>query len=70
MAVVLDLHPRTVVGWSMQGSMETTLVLDAFSMAVWRRRPKGSVIIHSEQSSQFGSDEFSRWCKVNRSSVT
>ena len=36
------------------------------AMAVWRRRPKGSVIIHSDQGSQFGSDEFSRWCKENR----
>ena len=52
--------------WSMRGSMETTLVLDALAMAVWRRRPKGSVIIHSDQGSQFGSDEFSRWCKENR----
>jgi putative transposase len=60
---VLDLHSRAVVGWSMRGSMETTLVLDALTMAVWRRRPKGSVIIHSDQGSQFGSDEFSRWCK-------
>jgi putative transposase len=24
------------------------------------------VIIHSDQGSQFGSDEFSRWCKENR----
>ncbi len=64
--MVLDLHSRAVVGWSMRGSMETTLVLDALTMAVWRRRPKGSVIIHSDQGSQFGSDEFSRWCKENR----
>jgi len=33
---------------------------------VWRRRPKDSVIIHSDQGSQFGSDEFNRWCKDNR----
>ena len=35
-------------------------------MAVWRRRPKDSVIIHSDQGNQFGSDEFNRWCKDNR----
>ncbi len=35
-------------------------------MAVWRRGPKDSVIIHSDQGSQFGSDEYSRWCKDNR----
>ena len=41
LAVVLDLHSRAVVCLSMRGSMETTLVLDALTMAVWRRRPKG-----------------------------
>jgi putative transposase len=35
-------------------------------MAIWRRKPKNSVIIHSDQGSQFGSDEFNRWCKDNR----
>jgi putative transposase len=38
------------------------LVLVALTMAVWRRKPKDSVIIHSDQCAQFGSDEFSRWC--------
>ena len=46
--------------------MRTSLVLDALTMAVWRRKPKDSVIIHSDQGSQFGSDEFNRWCKDNR----
>jgi len=66
LAAVLDLHSRAVVGWSMGPRMQTSLVLDALTMAVWRRRPKDSVIIHSDQGSQFGSDEFSRWCKDNR----
>lgn len=35
-------------------------------MAAWRRRPKDSVIIHSDQGSQFGSYEFNRWGKDNR----
>lgn len=66
LAAVLDLHSRAVVGWSMGSRMQTGLVLDALTMAVWRRRPKDSVIIHSDQGSQFGSDEFNRWCKDNR----
>jgi len=66
LAVVLDLYSRAVVGWSMGSRMQTSLVLDALTMAVWRRRPKDSVIIHSDQGSQFGSDEFKRWCKDNR----
>jgi putative transposase len=66
LAVVLDLYSRTVVGWAMKPSMMTELVLDALMMAVWRRRPKQPVIIHSDQGSQFGSDDFTRWCKDNR----
>ena len=60
LAVVLDLYSRTVVGWAMKPSMATELVLDALMMAVWRRRPKQPVIIHSDQGSQFGSDDFTR----------
>ena len=66
LAAVLDLHSHAVVGWSMGSRMQTSLVLEALTMAVWRRRPKDSVIIHSDQGSQFGSDEFNRWCKDNR----
>lgn len=62
LAVVIDLYSRAVIGWSMQSTMKTEMVLDALLMAVWRRRPKQSVIIHSDQGSQFGSDDFSRWC--------
>jgi putative transposase len=50
----------------MQARMETRLVLDALTMAIWRRKPKNRLIIHSDQGSQFGSDEFARWCKDNR----
>lgn len=66
LTVVLDLYSRAVVGWSMKATMTTELVLDALMMAVWRRRPKAPVMIHSDQGSQFGSDDFNRWCKDNR----
>ena len=64
-AVVIDLYSRAVVGWSMQPHIRTELVLDAMMMAKWRRQPKAPVIIHSDQGSQFGSDDFNRWCKEN-----
>jgi putative transposase len=66
LAVVIDLYSRSVVGWSMKPTMATEIVLDALTMAVWRRKPKQPVIIHSDQGSQFGSDDFIRWCKDNR----
>lgn len=66
LAVVIDLYSRAVIGWSMKATMATELALDALLMAVWRRQPKQPVIIHSDQGSQFGSDDFVRWCKDNR----
>jgi putative transposase len=65
LAVVLDLYSRKVIGWSMKPSMHRDLVLDAVMMAVWRRKPKSSVIIHSDQGSQYGSDDWVRFCKTH-----
>ena len=64
-AVVIDLYSRAVVGWSMQPHIRTELVLDAMLMAKWRRQPKQPLVIHSDQGSQFGSDDFNRWCQEN-----
>ncbi len=58
LAVVIDLYSRRVVGWSMNGRMQTSLALNALLMAVWRRKPKAKVIVHSDQDSQFTSAEW------------
>lgn len=65
LAVVLDLYSRKVVGWSMKPTLARELVLDALVMAVWRRRPKGNVMVHSDQGSQYGSDDWLRFLKAN-----
>ncbi len=66
LAVVIDLYSRRVVGWSMRPTLAKELVVDALLMAVWRRKPKGSVIIHSDQGSQYGSDDWLRFCHTHR----
>ena len=38
-------------------------MLDAILMAVWRRKPKQKVIIHSDQGTQYGSDDWLRFCR-------
>jgi putative transposase len=59
LAVVLDLYSRMVVGWSMQKHMTTQLVADAMTMAVWRRRPKATALLHhSDQGCQYSSEAF------------
>ena len=49
---MLDLYARKVVGWSMKLTLAKELALDALLMAVWRRKPKHKVIVHSDQGSQ------------------
>ena len=47
----------------MKPTLATEIVIDALMMAVWRRKPKKEVIIHSDQGSQYSSDEWQRFCK-------
>lgn len=65
LAVVIDLYSRKVVGWSMQNRQPTELVLQALLMAVWRRKPTGKVVIHSDQGSQFTSIEWASFLKAH-----
>lgn len=65
LAVVLDLFSQQVVGWSMQSRMETNVVLNALVMAVWRRQPKATVTIHSDQGSQFSSHVWLSFLKAH-----
>jgi putative transposase len=63
LAVVIDLFSRQVVGWSMQPRMHVDLVLNALLMAVWRRKPKNEVLIHSDQGSQYTSSDWQAFLK-------
>lgn len=61
LAVVIDLYFRRVVGWLMQSRKQMALALSALLMAVWRRKPKQKVIIHSDQGSQFTGHEWQKF---------
>lgn len=65
MATVLDLFSRRIVGWSMDKSMDRHLVINALLMAVWTRQPKETVLVHSDQGSQYGSADYLAFMKAN-----
>lgn len=44
----------------MKPSLSREVVLDALLMAVTRRRPSQKVIVHSDQGTPFGSDDWVR----------
>jgi putative transposase len=62
LAVVLDAFSRKIVGWAMETYLRVELVLKAFNMALWQRRPTG-VIHHSDQGSQYTSLAFGTRCE-------
>jgi putative transposase len=59
-AAVIDLFSRRVVGWSMSSSMTAQLVTDALIMAIWRRGKPDALLHHSDQGSQYTSEQFQR----------
>lgn len=64
-ATVLDLFSRRIVGWSMDKNIDRHLVLNALVMAVWARQPKTTVLVHSDQGSQYGSSDYLTFLKEN-----
>jgi putative transposase len=60
----MDLCSRKIVGWATRSTIHRDLVLDAIMMAVKERHPR-ETIIHSDQGSQYGSDDWRRFCLNN-----
>jgi putative transposase len=60
LAVVEDLFSRMIVGWSMDETMESRLVVDALAMALARRRPGAGLLAHSDRGSQYASEHYQR----------
>jgi putative transposase len=58
LAVVLDLFNREVVGWSIKPRMTADIVMDALSMAWFRRQPAPGLMHHSDRGSQYASGAF------------
>ncbi|WP_371316391.1 IS3 family transposase [Shewanella sp. NIFS-20-20] len=66
LAVVIDLYSRKIVGWSMGSRMKAQLVCDALTMAIWQRKPKAGLIIHSVQGVQYASHQYRRILQLHR----
>lgn len=58
LAVVLDLFSRRIVGWSMQPSLDRSIVVNALQAALSQRRPEAELLHHSDRGSQYASADF------------
>ena len=63
LATVIDIHSRAVIGWSMNKTMNKTLVCNALMMALWRRRFPRGVIMHTDRGSQYCSKRYQKLLK-------
>ena len=57
-AVVMDLCSRNVIGYSMQATMKSDLVINALQMALDHRQPCGNLLHHSDRGVQYASDAY------------
>jgi transposase InsO family protein len=58
LAIVEDLFSRMIVGWSMDATMTSRLVVDALDMALRRRTPGEGLLAHSDRGSQYASEHY------------
>jgi putative transposase len=60
-AAVMDACSRRIIGWSIDVSQKSELVIDAIGMAILRRRPEASkTILHSDHGTQYTSWAFGK----------
>lgn len=58
LAIVLDLYSRRVVGWALASHMRESLVLEALTMALSRRRVSARLLLHSDRGVQYRGREY------------
>ena len=65
LAAVLDLFSRAIVGWAVSAVIDRHLVIAALEMALKRRCPGPGLLCHSDQGSQYASDDYQKKLDVN-----
>lgn len=58
LAAVMDLFSRKIIGWSLDKTMTTTLIQNAFNMAVAKRSCEPGLILHSDQGVEYRAREY------------
>lgn len=56
--LIMDIHSRRIVGWSMKNTLAAHLATSALQMAIENREPEPGMIFHSDRGSQYVATEF------------
>ena len=62
-AGILDLHRQKIVGWSMDRTMKTELVVQALKHAAGRTKAGPGLLLHSDRGVQYASKEYQKLLK-------
>ncbi|MEE9392343.1 MAG: IS3 family transposase [Planctomycetota bacterium] len=66
LCVVIDLFSRRVVGWSMDETQDTALVLRSLDMAIAQRGNPSGLLFHSDRGCQYTSGDFRDHLKLKK----
>lgn len=64
LAAFIDLYSRKVIGWAFANHMRSEMVEEALKRALWNRKPPKGLMIHTDQGSQFISNNFRKLLKI------
>lgn len=63
---ILDLYDRSIVSSLNSKSLNTQLAIETLKIALRKHKIKGSILLHSDQGTQFTSKDFTDFCKANK----
>ena len=66
LAVVIDRYSRKAIGWALARSLTATVAVTALQQAIERRQPPPGVVHHSDQGTQYASQEYTSELEANR----
>ena len=63
---ILDLCPRMIVGWHIDITLSSSLVITALSHAITNRGENPGIIFHSDRGSQYASEEVRKYLQGHK----
>lgn len=57
LSAIMDLFSRKLIGWRCEDHLKSSLIIDAFKMALTRRRLSNNILLHSDRGIQYASSE-------------
>jgi len=58
LAVIMDLFSRKIIGWAMDCRIQESLTIRALKMALFRRKIKSPLLLHSDRGGQYAAKNY------------